>query len=84
MDITTQADRAGRADQFGDLYDASQLKAANMADLGSAAQDGSARTLQRTVTVRDMMRATPLAQKCKADPCFVLAPCQLHMLFMPT
>ncbi len=49
--LCDQADRAGRADQFGDLYDASQLKAANMADLGVAAQQGSARALQRTATV---------------------------------
>ncbi len=38
VDITTQADRAGRADHFGDLYDASQLKAANIAELGSPAE----------------------------------------------
>ena len=54
--LVTQADRAGRADQFGDLYDASQLKAANLADLGVAAQEGSARALQRTATARDCTR----------------------------
>ena len=52
VDITTQADRAGRADHFGDLYDASQLKAANMADLGDPAAEPKGPALQRTVTVR--------------------------------
>ena len=51
VDITTQADRAGRADHFGDMYDASQLKAFNMADLGSPAQEVKGPALQRTVTV---------------------------------
>ncbi len=52
MDITTQADRAGRADHFGDLYDASQLKAANIAELGSPAEEAKGPVLQRTATVR--------------------------------
>ena len=52
MDITTQADRAGRADHFGDLYDASQLKAVNMAELGLPAEEAKGPALQRTATVR--------------------------------
>ena len=51
VDITTQADRAGKASQFGDLYDSSELKAANDRDLESEALL-SQKTLQRTQSVR--------------------------------
>ena len=41
VDITTKADRAGRASQFADLYDASELKGGNDLELATETQRGA-------------------------------------------
>ena len=58
VDITTQADRSGRAGQFADLYEASELKAENDRDLASASTQSGA-VLERTQSVRGSPASSP-------------------------
>ena len=46
VDVTTQADRAGKASQFAELYEASELKRENDRELEAVIQQTSAE-LQR-------------------------------------
>ena len=63
MDITTQADRTGKAGQFADLYEASELKRGNDCDLAAVTAQSHTRLL-RTKSVRVPFPCPPTLSAC--------------------